>query len=33
MARSRHVTDGCCVEPEGYCEHGHGSWLRRLGMI
>lgn len=26
-------TDGCWVEPDGICEHGHVSWLRRLGFI
>jgi hypothetical protein len=27
------TTDGCIVEPDGTCEHGHHSWLRVLGMI
>lgn len=27
------ATDGCVVEPDGRCEHGHDSWLRHLGMI
>ena len=27
------TTDGCMVEPDGYCEHGHMSWLLRLGLI
>jgi hypothetical protein len=27
------ATDGCQVEPDGRCEHGHASWLLRLGMI
>ena len=27
------ATDGCLVEPDGTCEHGHPSWLRRLGVI
>jgi len=27
------ATDGCRVEPDGVCEHGHVSWLRRLGYI
>lgn len=28
------ATDGCPgVEPDGSCEHGHPSWLRRLGVI
>jgi hypothetical protein len=27
------ATDGCTVEPDGTCEHGHPSWLLRLGLI
>jgi hypothetical protein len=27
------ATDGCWVEPDGFCEHGHQSWLVRLGLI
>jgi hypothetical protein len=27
------ATDGCWVEPDGTCEHGHPSWLIRLGFI
>jgi len=27
------ATDGCRVEPDGTCPHGHVSWLIRLGMI
>jgi len=27
------ATDGCWVESDGRCEHGHPSWLRYLGMI
>jgi len=27
------ATDGCRVEPDGTCEHGHKSWLLHLGMI
>lgn len=27
------ATDGCEVEPDGMCEHGHPSWLLRLGLI
>lgn len=27
------ATDGCRVEPDGRCEHGHVSWLLWLGMI
>ena len=27
------ATDGCIVEPDGRCEHGHRSWLLVLGMI
>lgn len=27
------ATDGCDVEADGTCEHGHPSWLKALGMI
>lgn len=27
------ATDGCRVEPDGICEHGHSSWFLVLGMI
>lgn len=27
------ATDGCQVEPDGICPHGHPSWLIRLGLI
>ncbi len=27
------ATDGCQVEPDGVCPHGHPSWLLRLGLI
>ena len=27
------ATDGCLVEPDGRCSHGHPSWLLRLGLI
>jgi hypothetical protein len=27
------ATDGCIVEPDGVCPHGHPSWLLKLGMI
>ena len=27
------ATDGCWVETDGICEHGHPSWLLRWGMI
>lgn len=27
------TTDGCLVEPDGICRHGHPSWLLRLGVI
>ncbi len=27
------ATDGCTVEPDGYCEHGKPSWLIVLGLI
>jgi hypothetical protein len=27
------ATDGCRVEPDGVCEHGHPSWLLYLNLI
>lgn len=27
------ATDGCSVEPDGYCQDGHPSWLRVLGLM
>lgn len=27
------TTDGCWVEPDGICQHGHQSWLRVMGLI
>ena len=27
------ATDGCSVEPDGACEHGHPSWLIVKGLI
>jgi len=27
------ATDGCRVEPDGTCEHGHPSWLLISGLI
>lgn len=27
------ATDGCDVEPDGVCPHGHTSWLRVLGVV
>ena len=27
------ATDGCTVEPDGICEHGHPSWVMRLGLV
>jgi hypothetical protein len=27
------ATDGCQVEPDGVCRHGHPSWLVRMGLI
>lgn len=26
------ATDGCTVEPDGQCPHGHTSWLRIMGV-
>jgi len=27
------ATDGCIVEPDGVCEHGHVSWLLYYDII
>lgn len=27
------ATDGCIVEPDGECEHGHVSWFLYLSLI
>ncbi len=27
------ATDGCTVEPDGVCPHGHPSWLLHFGLI
>lgn len=27
------ATDGCWIEPDGVCQHGHPSWMLRLGLI
>jgi hypothetical protein len=27
------ATDGCIVEVDGICPHGHPSWLRRMGLV
>jgi len=27
------ATDGCIVEHDGRCSHGHPSWFLRLGLI
>ena len=27
------ATDGCVVEPDGMCPHGHPSWLLAMGLI
>ena len=27
------ATDGCWVEPDGRCPHGHPSWFLKLGLI
>jgi hypothetical protein len=27
------ATDGCRVEPDGVCDHGHPSWMLALGYI
>lgn len=27
------ATDGCVVDPDGRCLHGHSSWLILMGLI
>jgi len=27
------ATDGCKVEPDGECPHGHKSWMMVMGVI
>lgn len=27
------ATDGCVVEHDGVCPHGHPSWLKYLGLV
>ena len=27
------ATDGCHIEPDGICEHGHPSWMLHFGLI
>ena len=27
------ATDGCFVEPDGMCHHGHPSWMIRMGLL
>jgi len=27
------ATDGCSIEPDGICEHGHPSWLLALDYV
>lgn len=27
------ATDGCKIEPDGVCQHGHKSWLLVLGYM
>ena len=33
MSGGCEATDGCWVEPDGICEHGHPSWLLIMGLI
>lgn len=28
-----YTTDGCWVEEDGTCEHGHRSWMLVMGLI
>jgi hypothetical protein len=32
-AMTPEATDGCPIEPDGVCQHGHPSWLLQLGLI
>jgi len=27
------ATDGCQVEPDGRCPHGHASWMLVIGIV
>ena len=27
------ATDGCDVESDGICEHGHQSWMLLMGLV
>ena len=27
------ATDGCQVEPDGHCPHGHESWMLVIGIV
>ena len=27
------ATDGCIVEIDGMCQHGHPSWFLKLGLV
>jgi len=27
------TTDGCVVEMDGVCQHGHPSWVLKLGFV
>lgn len=27
------ATDGCSIENDGVCEHGHPAWLKKLGFV
>jgi len=27
-----YATDGCDVEQDGMCEHGHQSWMLKMGL-
>lgn len=27
------ATDGCEIEHDNFCEHGHASWLMYLGLV
>ncbi len=33
LSETCEATDGCIVEHDGTCPHGHPSWLKYLGLI
>lgn len=33
LSETNYATDGCKVEPDGVCQHGHPSWALVYGVI